>query len=82
MKEKIEIGIKFLKKKLRISVVFLTLLFGVLILAISYSYALFTIRHEQKNAVSLVAGTLVYTIESDRLQDRQIVVSANSTEDF
>lgn len=82
MKNKMKEIFLLFQKNVRYQVIIVALVFSVILLLVSYSYALFTIRHEQKNAVSLVAGTLVYTIESDRLQDRQIVVSANSTEIF
>ena len=67
MKEKIKIGIEFLKKKIRLSVVFLTLLFGLLILAISYSYAFFTVQYEKQNTIQLVAGTFHYTLSGNSI---------------
>ena len=79
MKEKIKIGIEFLKKKLRLSVVLLTLLFGLLILAISYSYAFFTVSLEKKDALTLTVGSLSYTLTSDSMNEKQeVTVKANS----
>lgn len=79
MKEKIKIGIKFLKKKLRISVVFLTLLFGLLILTISYSYAFYTIATEKKNVISLTAGQFSYQLSGANITNNQVTVAPGTT---
>ena len=79
MKEKIKIGIKFLKKKLRISVVFITLLFGLLILTISYSYAFYTIATEKKNVISLIAGQFSYQLSGANITNNQVTVAPGTT---
>lgn len=71
------------KNKIRISVVFLTLFFGLLILAISYSYALFTIAVEKSSALSIVAGELNYQVDGSLLDSSDnVIIPANTVWSF
>ena len=69
----------FLKKRVRVSVIVVTLLLGALLLLISYSYAFYTISYEKKNALTLTAGSISYTLTSGSMNERQeVIVGANS----
>ena len=69
----------FLKKRVRVSVIVVTLLLGALLLLISYSYAFYTISYEKKNALTLTAGSISYTLTSGSMNERQeVTVGANS----
>ena len=52
-------------KKVRMSIIIITLFFGLVILGISYSYALFTISVEKQNVIALTAGSISYTLTSE-----------------
>ena len=69
----------FLKKRVRVSVIVVTLLLSALLLLISYSYAFYTISYEKKNALTLTAGSISYTLTSGSMNERQeVIVGANS----
>ena len=69
----------FLKKRVRVSVIVVTLLLSALLLLISYSYAFYTIFYEKKNALTLTAGSISYTLTSGSMNERQeVIVGANS----
>lgn len=69
----------FLKKRVRVSVIVVTLLLSALLLLISYSYAFYTISYEKKNALTLTAGSISYTLTSGSMNERQeVTVGANS----
>ena len=52
---------------------------GALLLLISYSYAFYTISYEKKNALTLTAGSISYTLTSGSMNERQeVTVGANS----
>lgn len=64
---------------MRVSVIVVTLLLGALLLLISYSYAFYTISYEKKNALTLTAGSISYTLTSGSMNERQeVTVGANS----
>ena len=62
MKEKAKKVFHFLKKRVRLSVIIVTLLFGVLLLIGSYSYAFYTISTEKENVLSLAAVRFDYVL--------------------
>lgn len=62
MKEKAKKVFHFLKKRVRLSVIIGTLLFGVLLLIGSYSYAFYTISTEKENVLSLAAVRFDYVL--------------------
>lgn len=62
MKEKAKKVFHFLKKRVRLSVIIVTLLFGGLLLIGSYSYAFYTISTEKENVLSLAAVRFDYVL--------------------
>ena len=62
MKEKVKKVFHFLKKRVRLSVIIVTLLFGVLLFIGSYSYAFYTISTEKENVLSLAAIRFNYVL--------------------
>ncbi len=47
-----------------------------------FSYALFTVTKEKKNAISIVAGTLYYQLTIDQEASNELVIPANSNRSF
>ena len=77
--QKKSLSFEFFKKRVRVSVIVVTLLLGALLLLISYSYAFYTISYEKKNALTLTAGSISYTLTSGSMNERQeVTVGANS----
>lgn len=77
--QKKSLSFEFFKKRVRVSVIVVTLLLGALLLLISYSYAFYTISYEKKNALTLTAGSISYTLTSGSMNERQeVIVGANS----
>lgn len=77
--QKKSLSFEFFKKRVRVSVIVVTLLLGALLLLISYSYAFYTIFYEKKNALTLTAGSISYTLTSGSMNERQeVTVGANS----
>ena len=62
MKEKVKKVFHFLKKRVRLSVIIITLLFGLLLFIGSYSYAFYTISTEKENVLSLAAVRFDYVL--------------------
>lgn len=62
MKEKAKKVFHFLKKRVRLSVIIITLLFGLLLFIGSYSYAFYTISTEKENVLSLAAVRFDYVL--------------------
>ena len=62
MKEKVKKVFHFLKKRVRLSVIIITLLFGLLLFIGSYSYAFYTISTEKENVLSLAAVRFNYVL--------------------
>lgn len=66
-------------KKVRMSIIIITLFFGLVILGISYSYALFTISVEKQNVIALTAGSISYTLTSESMNEqKEVSVGAHS----
>ncbi|HIS38375.1 MAG TPA: hypothetical protein IAB45_02580 [Candidatus Onthousia faecavium] len=61
-----------------ISVILITLL----LLTSYFSYAMFTVTKEKRNAISIVTGTLSYDLKVDGNSSQNLVVKANSAEEF
>ncbi len=77
--QKKSLSFEFFKKRVRVSVIVVTLLLSALLLLISYSYAFYTIFYEKKNALTLTAGSISYTLTSGSMNERQeVIVGANS----
>lgn len=73
----------FQKPKIRFSVIGIAILCSLLIVAISYSYAFFTISVEKKNALMLIAGNLSYKLSSEQLDSSlKVTVPANTPLSF
>lgn len=67
------------KKNVRYRFILIVFVCCLLLLAITYSYALFTISLEKKNVISVVAGELNYHLSSLQYQnDTTITIPANS----
>lgn len=56
-----------------------TLLLAMIILASYTSYALFAVRKEKNNAISIATGNLNYVLKSTNLTNNQLQVAANTT---
>ena len=53
-----------------------------LLLSSYFSYALFTVTKEKKEAISMVAGNINYTLMVDDTQTSTLTISANSVQEF
>ena len=82
MKNKMKEIFLLFQKNVRYQVIIVALAFSVILLLVSYSYAFFTISKEKSNALSLVAGNLIYQLTASEMQDGKVTVEANQTLQF
>ena len=82
MKNKMKEIFLLFQKNVRYQVIIVVLVFSVILLLVSYSYAFFTISKEKSNALSLVAGNLIYQLTASEMQDGKVTVEANQTLQF
>ena len=58
------------------------IILSLLVIGAYFSYAMFTVSKNKNQAISLMAGTLDYTLTVDNVESNQLVVPGNTTKEF
>ena len=58
------------------------IIISMLILGGYFSYSMFTVTKEKRNAISIVTGNLDYKLEVDGEESNELVIEANTTKEF